>query len=82
MKAMPTMPRPTTTILLRCDGGSGYFFASFSSSVRAFRGSLLIAMPGEEVAQDISRSVLSYNQFDSKQCSDSLRHMKDKREAG
>jgi hypothetical protein len=55
MNAIPTMPSPTTTTFLRCDGGLGYLSASFSSSVRAFGGSLLIAMPGEEVAHDIVR---------------------------
>jgi hypothetical protein len=53
MNAIPTMPKPTTTILFRSDGGLGYLFPSFSSSVRAFGGSLLIAMPGDDVAQDI-----------------------------
>jgi hypothetical protein len=53
MNAIPTMPSPTTTTFLRCDGGLGYLSASFSSSARAFEGSLLIAMPGEEVAHDI-----------------------------
>jgi hypothetical protein len=55
MNAIPTMPSPTTTTFLRCDGGLGYLSASFSSSVRALGGSLLIAMPGEEVAHDIVR---------------------------
>ena len=53
MKAMPTMPRPTTTTFVRCDGGLGYLFASFSSSERAFGGSLPTAMPDDEVAQDM-----------------------------
>ena len=53
MKAIPTMPSPTMTTFLRSDGGLGYFSVSFSSSVREFGGSLLTAMPGEEVAHDI-----------------------------
>jgi hypothetical protein len=53
MNATPTMPSPTTTTFLRCDGGLGCLSDSFSSSVRAFGGSLLIAMPGDEVAHDI-----------------------------
>ncbi len=53
MKAMPTIPRPTTTIFLRCDGGLGYLVVSFSSSECPFEGSLLAAMPGDEVAHDI-----------------------------
>lgn len=53
MKAMPTIPKPTTTTFFRCDGALGYLFASFSSSECPFGGSLLTAMPGDEVAQDM-----------------------------
>lgn len=53
MNAMPTIPNPTTTTLLRSEGGLGYLSASFSSPERAFGGSLLMAMPGDEVAHDI-----------------------------
>lgn len=53
MKAIPTIPKPTTTTFLRCDGGLGYLLPSFSSSLRAFGGSLLTAMPGDEVAHDM-----------------------------
>jgi hypothetical protein len=49
------MPNPTTTIFFRSDGTLGYFSVSFSSSVRALGGSLLMAIAGEEVAQDIFR---------------------------
>lgn len=53
MKAIPTIPKPTTTIFFRCDGSLGYFSESFSSFVCPPAGLRLIAMPGEDVAHDI-----------------------------
>lgn len=61
MNAIPTMPSPTTTTFFRCEGVSGYFSGSLSSSVCALGGSLLIAMPGDEVAQDILCCELLYD---------------------
>jgi hypothetical protein len=61
MNAIPTMPSPTTTIFFRCEGVSGYFLGSLSSSVCELGGSLLIAMPGDEVAQDILYCELLYD---------------------
>jgi hypothetical protein len=52
MKAMPTMPSPITTTLFRSEGGFGYFEFS-SSELCPLAGSLLIAIPGEEVDHDI-----------------------------
>jgi hypothetical protein len=53
MKAIPTMPKPTTTIFFRCEGSLEYFSVSFSSLLCPPAGSRLIAVPGEDVAQDI-----------------------------
>ena len=50
---MPTIPKPTTTILFRFSGGLGYCGLSSSGSW-PLAGILPACMPGEESAQDIA----------------------------
>ena len=52
IKAMPTIPSPTTTIFFRCDGGLGYCDPSSSGSW-PLTGVLPACMPGDESAHDI-----------------------------
>jgi len=52
IKAMPTIPSPTTTIFFLFSGGLGYCGASSSGSC-PLTGSFPACIPGEESAHDI-----------------------------
>ncbi len=52
MNAIPTIPKPTTTIFFLFSGGLGYCGASSSGSC-PLTGTLPACMPGDESAHDI-----------------------------